>query len=84
MMIFKENEAIRVIPTGGALADSEAVDGCWVWSEVAQEEICQMKNGLVFKKEGVLPQWESSWWFFSSWQLEGQPKMELFSYQKLN
>jgi hypothetical protein len=54
------------------------------WSEIAQEEICQMKNGLVFKKEEVLPQWEFSWWFFSFWQLEGQSKMELFSYQKLN
>jgi hypothetical protein len=30
MMIFKKKEAIKVIPTGGALADSEAVDGCWV------------------------------------------------------
>jgi hypothetical protein len=30
MMIFKEKEAIRVIPTGGALADSEAIDGCCV------------------------------------------------------
>jgi hypothetical protein len=29
-MIFKEREAIKVIPTGEALADSEAVDGCWV------------------------------------------------------
>jgi hypothetical protein len=29
-MIFKEREAIKVIPIGGALADSEAVDGCWV------------------------------------------------------
>jgi hypothetical protein len=30
MMIFKEKEVIKVIPTGGALADFEAVDGCWV------------------------------------------------------
>jgi hypothetical protein len=30
MMIFKEKEAVKVIPTGGALADPEAVDGCWV------------------------------------------------------
>jgi hypothetical protein len=30
MMIFKEEEAMKVIPTGGALAGSEAVDGCWV------------------------------------------------------
>jgi hypothetical protein len=30
MMIFKKKEVIKVIPTGGALADSEAVDGCWV------------------------------------------------------
>jgi hypothetical protein len=37
------------------LADSEA-DGCWFWSEIAQDEIYQMKNGLVFKKEGILPQ----------------------------
>jgi hypothetical protein len=29
-MIFKDKEAIKVIPTGGALADSEAIDGCWV------------------------------------------------------
>jgi hypothetical protein len=54
------------------------------WSEITQDEICQMKNGLVFKKEEILPQWESFWWFFSSWQLEGQRKMGLFSYQKLN
>jgi hypothetical protein len=26
------------------------------WSEIAQDEICQMKNGLVSKKKGVLPQ----------------------------
>jgi hypothetical protein len=25
------------------------------WSEIAQDEIYQMKNGLVFKKEGILP-----------------------------
>jgi hypothetical protein len=30
MMVFKEKEAIKVKPTGGALADSEAIDGCWV------------------------------------------------------
>jgi hypothetical protein len=29
-MVFKEKEAMKVIPTDGALADSEAVDGCWV------------------------------------------------------
>jgi hypothetical protein len=29
-MIFEKKEAMKVIPTGGALADSEAVDGCWV------------------------------------------------------
>jgi hypothetical protein len=29
-MIFEKKEAVKVIPTGGALADSEAVDGCWV------------------------------------------------------
>jgi hypothetical protein len=28
-MIFEEKEVIKVIPTNGALADSE-VDGCWV------------------------------------------------------
>jgi hypothetical protein len=31
------------------------------WSEIAQDEICQMKNELVFKKEEILPQWESFW-----------------------
>jgi hypothetical protein len=30
MMILKEKEAIKVIPMDGALADSEAVDVCWV------------------------------------------------------
>jgi hypothetical protein len=30
MMSFEEKGAIKVIPIGGALADSEAVDGCWV------------------------------------------------------
>jgi hypothetical protein len=30
MMIFKEKEVIKVIPAGGALANSEAVYGCWV------------------------------------------------------
>jgi hypothetical protein len=29
-MIFEEKETIKVIPTGGALTDFEAVDGCWV------------------------------------------------------
>jgi hypothetical protein len=43
-----------------------------------------MKNGLVFRKEEILPQGELFWWFFSFWQLEGQPEMELSSYQKLN
>jgi hypothetical protein len=28
VMIFEEKEAIKVVPTDGALADSEAVDGC--------------------------------------------------------
>jgi hypothetical protein len=28
-MIFEEKEVIKVIPTDGAFADSEA-DGCWV------------------------------------------------------
>jgi hypothetical protein len=34
MMIFKDKEEIKVIPTSGALADSEVVDGCWllVWN----------------------------------------------------
>jgi hypothetical protein len=27
------------------------------WSEIAQDEICQKKNGLVFEKEEILPQW---------------------------
>jgi hypothetical protein len=54
------------------------------WSKITQDEICQMKNDLVFKKEGMLPQWELFLWFFYSWQLEVQPKMELFSYQRLN
>jgi hypothetical protein len=27
------------------------------WSRIAQDEICQIKNGLVFKKEEILPQW---------------------------
>jgi hypothetical protein len=31
------------------------------WSEVIQDKICQMKNGLVFKKEEILPQWEPFW-----------------------
>jgi hypothetical protein len=26
------------------------------WSETTQDEICQMKNGLVFKKKEILPQ----------------------------
>jgi hypothetical protein len=30
MMIFKEKEVMKVIPTRGALANSEVVDGCWV------------------------------------------------------
>jgi hypothetical protein len=29
-MIFAKEEAMKVKPTDGALADSEAVDGCWV------------------------------------------------------
>jgi hypothetical protein len=29
-MIFEKKEAMKVIPTGGALADSESIDGCWV------------------------------------------------------
>jgi hypothetical protein len=33
------------------------------WSEMTQGEICQMKNGLVFEKKGMLPQWEPFWWF---------------------
>jgi hypothetical protein len=33
-MIFENKEAMKIIPTGGTLADSEAVDGCWglVWN----------------------------------------------------
>jgi hypothetical protein len=54
------------------------------WSKITQDEIYQMKNGLVFKKEEILPQWEPFWWLFFSWQLGVQPKMELFSYQRLN
>jgi hypothetical protein len=30
-----------------------------LWSGIAEDEICQIKNGLVFKKENMLPQWES-------------------------
>jgi hypothetical protein len=26
------------------------------WSEITQDEVYQMKNGLVFKKEEILPQ----------------------------
>jgi hypothetical protein len=29
-MIFEKKEAMKVVPIDGALADSEAVDGCWV------------------------------------------------------
>jgi hypothetical protein len=36
------------------------------WSGITQDEICQMKNALVSKKKGVLPQWEPFLWFFSS------------------
>jgi hypothetical protein len=54
------------------------------WSEITQDEICQMNNGLVFKKEEILPKWGPFWWSFSSWQMEEQPKMEFFSHQKLN
>jgi hypothetical protein len=28
------------------------------WSEITQAGICQINNDLVFKKEGMLPQWE--------------------------
>jgi hypothetical protein len=55
-----------------------------LWSEIAQDKFIRMGNGFVFKKEEMLPQQELFWKFFSSWQLEGQPEMELFSYQKLN
>jgi hypothetical protein len=54
------------------------------WSKITQDEIYQMNNGLEFKKEEILPQWEPFWWLFSSWKLGVQPKMELFSYQRLN
>jgi hypothetical protein len=30
MMVLKRSKVIRAIPTDGALAGSEAVDGCWV------------------------------------------------------
>jgi hypothetical protein len=33
--------------------------GAGFWSEITQDEICQMKKGM-------LPQWEPFWWFFSS------------------
>jgi hypothetical protein len=36
------------------------------WSEIAQDEVCQMKNDFVFKNKGMLPEWGSFWWFFSS------------------
>jgi hypothetical protein len=29
-MIFEKKEAMKIIPTDGALEDSEAVDDCWV------------------------------------------------------
>jgi hypothetical protein len=29
-MIFEKKEAMKVIPLDGALAESEAIDGCWV------------------------------------------------------
>jgi hypothetical protein len=31
------------------------------WSEITQDKICQMKNGLVFRKEEILPQEELFW-----------------------
>jgi hypothetical protein len=37
-----------------------------LWSKITHDEICQMKNDLVFKNKGMLPQWELFWWFFSS------------------
>jgi hypothetical protein len=49
------------------------------WSEIAQDKICQIKNDLVFKKEEILPRWGSFSGSFSSWQLEVQPRLELFS-----
>jgi hypothetical protein len=27
------------------------------WSGIAQDKMYQMKNGLVFRKEEILPQW---------------------------
>jgi hypothetical protein len=27
------------------------------WSEIAQDKFCQIKNGLEFNKEGILPRW---------------------------
>jgi hypothetical protein len=55
-----------------------------LWSEIAQDKFIRMENGFVFRREEMLPQLGLFWKFFSSWQLEGQPEMELFSYQKLN
>jgi hypothetical protein len=28
-----------------------------LWSEIAQDKISQIKNGLVFEKEKISPQW---------------------------
>jgi hypothetical protein len=51
-------------------------------SEIAQDEICQNKSDLVFRREEILPQQGPFWWFFSSWQLEVQPGIGLSSYQQ--
>jgi hypothetical protein len=32
-----------------------------LWSENVQDEICQKKKGLVFKREEILPQWGPFW-----------------------
>jgi hypothetical protein len=29
-MVFKKSKVVRAIPTDGALAGSEVVDGCWI------------------------------------------------------
>jgi hypothetical protein len=52
------------------------------WSEIAEDEICQNESDLVFKKEEILPQQGPFWWSFSSWQLEVQSEIGLFSYQQ--
>jgi hypothetical protein len=52
------------------------------WPEIAQGENYHNNNNLVVKKGEILPQQEPTWWFFSSWQLEVQSEIGLFSYQQ--